>query len=177
MRKTKRAPLAIRQRVGVIDLDGTLAEYDGWQGPTHFGKPVLNALDAVKELNTWGWRLIVHTTRGDERMVETWLEANGFLRYLDTVNSTVHNPEGCSHKPIAEVYFEDREANIVNYVYLGKSYNWRRAMRRVRRMYQPPLNVEIDDAAAWAGWPARFVRRWAWFWFGPWVPWVVRRQD
>lgn len=31
-----------------VDLDGTLAQYDGWQGPTHIGPPVSVMLARVK---------------------------------------------------------------------------------------------------------------------------------
>lgn len=31
-----------------VDLDGTLAEYDGWQGPTHIGAPVAPMVERVQ---------------------------------------------------------------------------------------------------------------------------------
>lgn len=134
------------QKTAVVDLDGTLAEYDHWRGPQHFGSPVKYAREALRELREWGWRIIIFTTRGDSEIVECWLRINDLP--FDAVNSTLHNPPGCSTKPIADVYFDDRDAHVV-----GQTYNWRRAMRRVRRLYQPkPKTVEIDDAAAWAGW-------------------------
>jgi hypothetical protein len=31
-----------------VDLDGTLADYDGWKGPEHIGEPVPAMLERVK---------------------------------------------------------------------------------------------------------------------------------
>jgi len=31
-----------------VDLDGTLAEYDKWCGPSHIGKPISKMVDRVK---------------------------------------------------------------------------------------------------------------------------------
>lgn len=39
----------VRGWIGV-DLDGTLAKYDGWKGPTHIGEPVPRMVERVK-----GW--------------------------------------------------------------------------------------------------------------------------
>ncbi|MBV9217454.1 MAG: hypothetical protein JO053_14900 [Acidobacteria bacterium] len=46
--KKKKVPLK-RRRV-CVDLDGVLAEYDGWKGPDHFGKPLPGALTFCKKL-------------------------------------------------------------------------------------------------------------------------------
>lgn len=32
-----------------VDLDGTLAEYDGWKGPEHIGEPIPLMLERVKK--------------------------------------------------------------------------------------------------------------------------------
>lgn len=138
-------------KTAVIDLDGTLAEYDEWVGPDHFGKPILYAKDALLELKEWGWRIIIFTTRGDVVLVEKWLKEHGFP--FNAINSCEHNPDGCSQKPIAEVYFDDRDCHVLG----EKPYNWVKAMRRVRKLYQPsPLNTYIDDAAIWASFANRF---------------------
>ena len=35
-----------------FDLDGTLAEYDGWKGIEHIGKPIKPMCDLIKKLHS-----------------------------------------------------------------------------------------------------------------------------
>lgn len=133
-------------KTAVVDLDNTLAEYDKWRGEFHIGAPIPWAYEALSELKEWGWQIIVFTTRGDDRRVADWLVENGFIHLIDWINTTDHNPPNTSHKPIAEVYFDDRDAHCVG----ERPYNWRKVMKRIRRIYQPrPLTTHIDDAAWW----------------------------
>jgi hypothetical protein len=134
-------------KIAVVDFDGTLAEYHGWQGPEYgeIGDPIHNAWNALNELHIWGWTINIHTTRGDHAPVIKWLKNHGFP--WNAINSTQWNPEGCSSKPIGTVYFDDRDAHVVQ----CSPYDWKKAMSRVRRLYQPrPLDTYIDDAAIWA---------------------------
>lgn len=141
------------RKTAVIDLDGVLAEYGGWKGSEHFGKPVQYAKDALTELRVWGWRIIVWTTRGNAAAVALYLENNRIP--FDVVNSTAHNPPGCSAKPIATVYIDDRSWYDVE-----RRFSWVRVMKRLRKLYQPrPLDLYVDDAAAWAWWPRRLWER------------------
>lgn len=148
------------QKTAVVDFDGVLATYDHWRGPDHFGTPIPNARDALQELNEWGWRIVVYTTRKNSEGVRRWLMLHRIP--FSAVNSNAHNPPDTSSKPIAEVYFDDRDAHCVGH----SPYDWRRAMRRVRKLYQPSLTTDIDDAAAWSGWPQR-LRDWWVRWFEP----------
>lgn len=148
------------RKTAVVDLDGTLAEYDKWRGEDHFGQPIPLARNALLELREWGWRIVVFTTRGQTEKVKAWLDANAMP--YDAVNSTDHNPPGTSHKPIAEVYFDDRDCHVVG----QRPFNWVKAMRRVRKLYQPKLDTYIDDAQAWSEWPARVRMWWRQFWNG-----------
>lgn len=47
-----------RRRVIAVDLDGTLAEYHGWQGVEHVGAPITPMLERVK-----GWLDAGHDVR------------------------------------------------------------------------------------------------------------------
>lgn len=46
-----------------VDLDGTLARYDGWKGPTHIGEPVPAMLARVKHWLAQGLEVRIFTAR------------------------------------------------------------------------------------------------------------------
>lgn len=46
-----------------VDLDGTLAHYDGWKGATHIGAPVPNMVDRVKRWIAYGHTVKIFTAR------------------------------------------------------------------------------------------------------------------
>ena len=90
-----------------IDLDGTLAEYHGWNGEwTPIGPPIDGAREFCEQLQREGWRIIIHTCRGQLAEVEVWLRRNEIPH--DGINCTAHNADGSSSKPIADVYLDDR---------------------------------------------------------------------
>lgn len=162
--------MTTHKRTAVVDLDGTLSEYDKWRGEDHFGDPIPLAREALNELREWGWRIVIYTTRGNVSKVNAWLHKHQIP--FDTINSNEHNPPGTSCKPIADVYFDDRDAHVVG----QKPYNWIRAMKRVRKLYQPKLDTHIDDAQAWSEWPARLSRWWLKFNEPDPVVWEMERQ-
>lgn len=61
-----------------VDLDGTLAEYAGWQGPDHIGRPVPAMLERVKKWLASGTEVRIFTARvsGNEKgvleAIESW---------------------------------------------------------------------------------------------------------
>lgn len=46
-----------------VDLDGTLARYDGWQGPTHVGAPIPKMVERVKRWLKKGYEVRIFTAR------------------------------------------------------------------------------------------------------------------
>lgn len=46
-----------------VDLDGTLAQYDGWKGPNHIGPPVPKMVARVKKWLADGWEVRIFTAR------------------------------------------------------------------------------------------------------------------
>lgn len=46
-----------------VDMDATLAHYDGWVGPEHIGKPVPLMLAQVKQFLEEGWDVRIFTAR------------------------------------------------------------------------------------------------------------------
>lgn len=64
-----------------VDLDGTLAHYDGWKGPDHIGAPVPAMLDRVRGWLANGQEVRVFTARASDPAqvphVRAWLDALG----------------------------------------------------------------------------------------------------
>jgi hypothetical protein len=76
-----------------VDLDGTLAHYDGWKGELHVGKPVQMMLERVKAWLAAGVEVRIFTARvaeGEGRhkadveqireRIQDWCEAHGLPR-------------------------------------------------------------------------------------------------
>ena len=61
-----------------VDLDGTLAKYDGWKGIEHIGPPVAKIVDHIKNLFVEGIDVRVFTARCQEgplavAYIQEWL--------------------------------------------------------------------------------------------------------
>ena len=73
-----------------VDLDGTLAHYDGWYGPAHIGEPVPSMLQRVKSWLDEGVEVRIFTARASVPeyipFVTKWLEKQG-LPALEVTNS------------------------------------------------------------------------------------------
>lgn len=50
-----------------VDLDGTLAEYQGWVGVGHIGPPIRLMVARVKDWLEQGWDVRIFTARAAER--------------------------------------------------------------------------------------------------------------
>lgn len=80
-----------------VDLDGTLAEYHGWDGTYQVGKPIPQMLARVKEWLEQGIEVRIFTARADMsngreehvcknmEVISAWLEENG-LPQLEITN-------------------------------------------------------------------------------------------
>lgn len=66
-----------------VDLDGTLAHYDGWKGEDHIGEPVPLMLTRVKRWVANGWRIKIFTARvsrpgnRSHQVITDWLKKHG----------------------------------------------------------------------------------------------------
>lgn len=72
-----------------VDLDGTLVEYHGWQGPEHIGEIIMPIFLRVVEWLASGYDVVIFTARihNDpvaEKYLRNWLDAHG----LDEVGIT-----------------------------------------------------------------------------------------
>lgn len=65
-----------------VDLDGTLARYDGWYGPAHIGEPIKPMMARVQAWLDEGIEVRIFTARASipeyVPFVENWLKKNGF---------------------------------------------------------------------------------------------------
>jgi hypothetical protein len=72
-----------------VDLDGTLAEYHGWKGIEHIGKPIPAMVDKVKGLLATGFEVVIFTARANDPeaipIITGWLAYNG-LPELEITN-------------------------------------------------------------------------------------------
>lgn len=78
-----------------VDLDGTLAHYDGWKGIDHIGRAIPPMLERVKAwieegrtVKIFTARIAVPDARDREMIAQTiqnWLQANGLPR-LEVTN-------------------------------------------------------------------------------------------
>lgn len=89
-----------------VDLDGTLAEYDGWKGPSHIGKPIPAMLNRVKEWIAKGIEVRCFTARAVSSefiFVRAWLDLHG----LESVGIT-----NVKDKAMIELW-DDRAVGVI----------------------------------------------------------------
>ena len=73
-----------------VDLDGTLAHYDGWHGIEHIGKPIPKMVANVKKAIEKGEVVKIFTARmdteGADVPIRKWLKAVGLPDDLEITN-------------------------------------------------------------------------------------------
>jgi len=78
------------QKYVCVDLDGTIAHYEGWVGETHFGEPTSGVQAALERVRAAGWKIIIHTTRGNRELIRAYLEENAVP--FDHINENPDQP-------------------------------------------------------------------------------------
>ena len=92
------------RRTIAVDFDGVIAEYDGYKGAGVLGNPRPDVVEALRVLNGEGWKIVIHTTRG-QKEIAAYLEQHGIP--CDEVNrNSDYQTQG--PKPVADVYWDDR---------------------------------------------------------------------
>lgn len=92
-----------------IDVDGTLARYDGWKGVDHIGDPLPGAVELTKRIAEFA-DIMIYTTRCCSDLnheaphllvnrVRAWLDKHGFVYH------TIWEGQG---KPIFAALIDDR---------------------------------------------------------------------
>lgn len=63
-----------------IDFDGTIAQYDGWQGADVCGDPIPGALAFMEQLVEWGYKPWIFSARAVDGAdaIAKWVETHGF---------------------------------------------------------------------------------------------------
>ena len=101
-----------------IDLDGTLAQYDGWKGLDHIGDPKPGGKEFLEILkkNIFIQRpveIIIYTCRAERGLhyVEDWLRTHGIP--FDHINHNPDQPKTAGSKKIwSHYYIDDRNAGV-----------------------------------------------------------------
>jgi hypothetical protein len=103
------------QRTICYDLDGTLAEYNGWQGEEVIGEPIKNIVVDLKKEKENGSKIIIHTSRinlelhpdytleEQVELVKNWLNKNGIP--YDEIWQGIG-------KPMADRYVDDHSVVV-----------------------------------------------------------------
>jgi len=93
-----------------VDVDGVLAQYDGWKGIEHFGDPIPGAREFLETL-LQKYDVLIHTTRCSEEINKpetSVLLARRVRRWLDQHNLPHDGIWVGTGKPIAVAYIDDR---------------------------------------------------------------------
>ncbi len=100
------SPPKVKVSTVAVDLDGTLAKkYDKYDADSIPG-PRPGAKKAMQDFKDRGYRVIIFTVRGDEKLVRAWLKEHDIP--FDYVNENPDQPEDASDKVLADVYIDDR---------------------------------------------------------------------
>lgn len=128
-----------------VDLDGVLAQYDGWEGLDDIGPPVPGArefLELVRE--DLGLEVVVFTTRlnpdpfneGEQRASPERLQAivQGWLDKFDLPYDRVFTGRG---KPIAVAYVDDRAVLCKPHQSETPQGEWNAALAHINALLEP----------------------------------------
>lgn len=105
-------------RTIAVDVDGTLAQYDGWKGAEVIGDPIASVVDQVKKEKENGTRIIIHTTRTNSAINKTHTTEQlvAIVRgWLDKHSIPFDEVWSGTGKPIAHIYLDDRSVNVKDF--------------------------------------------------------------
>ena len=97
-----------------FDLDGTLAEYNGWKGIDHIGKPIKPMCDLIKKLHSDGKRVKILTARvaprkdGEDATLARQYIRKWCVENLGFVPDITHEKDSCM-----EELYDDRAVQVI----------------------------------------------------------------
>lgn len=94
-----------------VDLDGTLAEYHGWKGVEHIGKPVPAMVEKVKQAVSEGKEVWIYTARVSDP-AESDLAAMAIRKWCDHHNIPIVDITATKHKFFKE-FWDDRAVQVL----------------------------------------------------------------
>lgn len=101
---------AKRPKIVAVDVDGTLAEFNGWKGHDQIGPLKPGAREFLETMHEKGWGIILSSCRLN-CFLEKWAHDQGIDHLIDGYNSnpwSVAAGGDWSTKPAADVYVDDR---------------------------------------------------------------------
>ena len=102
-----------KPRIVAFDFDGVIASYDGFVHGEHIKDPIPAVVEAIRMLKTDGYKIMVHSTRGDDFLKKYCEQFDIPFDYINNRDDLYGANPG---KPIAFVYVDDR-----NICYKGQS--------------------------------------------------------
>ena len=99
-----------------VDLDGTLAHYDGWQGASHVGEPILAMQTRVLKWIAEGQKVRIFTARvshdGSPKRVKDALEALHAIQEWSVKHLGVALPVTCTKDYRMTELYDDRAVQV-----------------------------------------------------------------
>lgn len=118
-----------------IDLDGTIAHFDEWEGEDKFGELLDGVVDAFRKLKENGWIIIIYTTRSNKKIVKSYLKRNALP--FDYINENPDQPNNAiGGKIYADIYLDDRAIQF--------NGNWGKTLNEILK-FEPWMKRKASD--------------------------------
>ncbi|MEG0969178.1 MAG: hypothetical protein RSG92_27820, partial [Pseudomonas sp.] len=100
------------KRIIACDLDGTLAEYNGWKGIHHVGLPIIPIMNAVKQAIEEGAEVHIFTARVSGEPDEAKDAAEVIMKWCANHGIRISGITAMKHKYFTE-FWDDRAIQVI----------------------------------------------------------------
>lgn len=131
-----------------VDFDGVIVNKGVWEGEldkVKFGELVPGVKEALRELKSWGVKIIIYTCRTDIEDVKKFLDLHGIV--YDEVNYNFDFP--WSPKVLADVYIDDRAFRfegdwkaVLDFIFSGAYLPWWKKREGIYRRYSGGVGLK-----------------------------------